>query len=170
MLTIKYSDEEYEWEYIESDEENNQKAKADENKATVSLPAKVHEFPYILLFKSSVLNLVHCSSQAESLPNIADKEASIYLNRDRFARSEKDEDAASECNKRDKGSQEFIDISEVGLFHLYEHMNLSLQEDDEEVSPLPKSHAGEGKARSRKGEGRRLNRQTSTEESLSHSR
>ena len=41
MLTVKYSDEEYEWEYIESDEENNQNAKADENKATVSLPAKV---------------------------------------------------------------------------------------------------------------------------------
>ena len=34
------SDEEYEWEYIESDEEN-QNAKADENKATVSLPTKV---------------------------------------------------------------------------------------------------------------------------------
>ena len=115
---LHYSDEEYEWEYIESDEENNQKAKADENKATVSLPAKVHEFPYILLFKSYLLNLVHSSSQAESLPNIADKEASIYLNRDRFARNEKDEDAASECNKRDKGSQEFIDISEVGLFYL----------------------------------------------------
>ena len=39
---LHYSDEEYEWEYIESDEENNQKAKADENKATVSLPTKVH--------------------------------------------------------------------------------------------------------------------------------
>ena len=113
-----YPDEEYEWEYIESDEENNQKAKADENKATVSLPAKVNEFPYILLFKSYVLNLVHSPSQAESLPNIADKESSIYLNRDRFARSEKDEDAASEGNKRDKGSQEFIDISEVTLLYL----------------------------------------------------
>ena len=53
------------------------------------------------------------SPQAESLPNIADKEASIYLNRDRFARGgEKEEDAACE-GKRDKGSQEFIDISEV---------------------------------------------------------
>ena len=49
-------------------------------------------------------------------------------------------------------------------------MKLSLQEDDEELSPLPKGHAGEGKTRSRKVEGRRLNRQTSTEESLSHSR
>ena len=47
MLTIKYSDEEYEWEYIESDEENNQNAKADENKATVSLPAKVHALSII---------------------------------------------------------------------------------------------------------------------------
>ena len=63
------------------------------------------------------LNIVHAPPQAESLPNIADKEASIYLNRDRFARGEKEEDAACE-GKRDKGSQEFIDISEVGLFHL----------------------------------------------------
>ena len=113
------------------------------------------------------IDIVHSSSQAESLPNIADKEASIYLNR---GKGEKDEDAASEGNKRDKGSQEFIDISEVDLFDLLSLLNLTLQEDDEELSPLPKSHAGEGKARSRKGEGRRLNRQTSTEESLSHSR
>ena len=35
-----FSDEEYEWEYIESDEENNQNAKADD-KATVTLPTKV---------------------------------------------------------------------------------------------------------------------------------
>ena len=54
MLTFKYSDEEYEWEYIESDEENNQNAKADENKATVSLPAKVHALSifHLCLFKS----------------------------------------------------------------------------------------------------------------------
>ena len=107
------SDEEYEWEYIESDEENNQNAKADENKATVSLPTKV--FSHLWLVH---INYLHCSSQAESLPNMAEKEASIYLNRDRFARSEKEEDAASEMNKREKGSQEFIDISEVGFFHL----------------------------------------------------
>ena len=49
---------------------------------------------------------------------MAEKEASIYLNRDRFARGEKEEDAASDMNKREKGSQEFIDISEVGFFHL----------------------------------------------------
>ena len=53
MLTIKYSDEEYEWEYIESDEENNQNAKADD-KATVTLPTKVRQhsvfFVIVLLF------------------------------------------------------------------------------------------------------------------------
>ena len=66
---------------------------------------------------TAFLNIVHSPSQAESLPNIAEKEASIYLNRDRFARGDKEEDAACE-GKRDKGSQEFIDISEVGFFLL----------------------------------------------------
>ena len=49
-----FSDEEYEWEYIESDEENNQNAKADD-KATVTLPTKVRQysasfFVIVLLF------------------------------------------------------------------------------------------------------------------------
>ena len=48
-----FSDEEYEWEYIESDEENNQNAKADD-KATVSLPTKVRQhfvfFVIVVLF------------------------------------------------------------------------------------------------------------------------
>ena len=75
-----------------------------------------------------------------------------------------------------RGQQERQGISGVHwhirgwLVSSFEHLNLTLQEDDEELSPLPKSHAGEGKTRSRKGDGRRLNRQTSTEESLSHSR
>ena len=97
-----FSDEEYEWEYIESDEENNQNAKADD-KATVTLPTKVRQ--------NSVSFLLLCSfSQAESLPNIAEKETSVYLNRNRFG--DKEEETSTE-GKRDKGSQEFIDISEV---------------------------------------------------------
>ena len=43
-----FSDEEYEWEYIESDEENNQNAKADD-KATVTLPTKVRQLPIFLV-------------------------------------------------------------------------------------------------------------------------
>ena len=43
-----FSDEEYEWEYIESDEENNQNAKADD-KATVTLPTKVQKIPYLFV-------------------------------------------------------------------------------------------------------------------------
>ena len=39
-----FSDEEHEWEYIESDEENNQNAKADD-KATVTMPTKVQKNP-----------------------------------------------------------------------------------------------------------------------------
>ena len=55
--------------------------------------------------------LLLCSfSQAESLPNIAEKETSVYLNRNRFG--DKEEETSTE-GKRDKGSQEFIDISEV---------------------------------------------------------
>ena len=96
-----FSDEEYEWEYIESDEENNQNAKADD-KATVTLPTKVHKHP--------IFFVIVLLSQAESLPNIAEKETSVYLNRNRFG--DKEEETSTE-GKRDKGSQEFIDISEV---------------------------------------------------------
>ena len=46
-----FSDEEYEWEYIESDEENNQDTKADDL-ANVTLPTKVRQLPMFFCYFS----------------------------------------------------------------------------------------------------------------------
>ena len=54
-----FSDEEYEWEYIESDEENNQNAKADD-KATVTLPTKVQKNPISICYCAPFLRRRVC--------------------------------------------------------------------------------------------------------------
>ena len=215
-------DEEYEWEYIESDEEK-EKAKTEETKATLSLPTKVMS----TTCQFTLSDLISWFLQAESLGNLSEAvqdtggkkekktdghgeagqlvvfliwtlshcllDSNVHVSQDQRERERRDQKLPHRRDRRSSLISPRCSLQLLTLLLPASPATILSQEEDEELSPLPKSWVGDresgdkerrqvagcdgrglvcqaGKTGRGKKSAARLGRQTSTEESLSHSR